>query len=93
MEIDLADLSCYSLSCRSVDGDLTHDSNDLRSTPDLFIASFAAPKVRGRSQDHASTNFLMLPIKRSSWRIVIDLVRSMHDHLLYRQMSLKSIVW
>ena len=35
MEIDPADLSCCSLSDRSVDGDLTHASNDLRSTPVL----------------------------------------------------------
>ena len=35
METDLADLSYCSLSCRSVDGDLTRASNDLRSTPDL----------------------------------------------------------
>ena len=35
METDLADLSCCSLSCRSIDGDLTRTSNDLRSTPYL----------------------------------------------------------
>ena len=35
METDLVDLSCCSLSRRSVDGDLTRASNDFRSTPDL----------------------------------------------------------
>ena len=35
METNLADLSCCSLSCRFVDGDLTRTSNDLRSTSDL----------------------------------------------------------